>query len=568
MAAFLAGVAPFLDFPPDVLLQVASHCSVRRVRAGEWLFRQRDEGDALYIVGAGRVELVREDPGTPPQPVGILGPGEALGELALLLGEPRSLSARAIRDSELVRLHRGDVIALLRDSAEFTAGLTRVLAHYLQDRALARGLADAQGTVLTVVSLHPAAPIADLRAAMAAIPARRRVTVLDGTGLSAPYGGALDRAERDHDRVFLLAGAPDAPPGWDEFCLRQADRVIALVPPELGVPDPTAQRPELDGCDLVFWSPPDRTRNVVQWLDRLRPRSHHFVDPAAGNLVPTVARALRRLAGLSVGVVLSGGGARSLAQIGALAGLLEAGVPVDRIGGSSFGAFVGAMFALGMTPDEMKQRCRREFVSSWPFNDYTVPKVALIRGRKLRAALERTFGPARIEESPLDFFAVSADLSTSDLVVHRRGLFTHALAASLALPGMLPPVADDGRLLIDGSALSGLPVQVMADVDEGPIVAVDVVGSRLRVRAREPRLPTIVETISRSVILGGSSGAAAARSLARLVIEPDTLATGQLDFNRIDALVEAGRLAALDALANAGDLLASNVAFQTAGDGG
>ncbi|HEV7888267.1 MAG TPA: patatin-like phospholipase family protein [Acidimicrobiales bacterium] len=579
LAGFLGDVPPFTGFPPALLDQVAARCTIVHLPAGDWLFRQRDEGDALYVVRTGRLELLREETTTPANAataVGLLGPGEALGELSLLLGEPRSLSARAIRDSELVRLDRAEVLSLLRDSAEFAAGLTRVVAHSLHDRALARGMADAQGSVLTVVALHPGASIDALRTAMAAIPARRRVAVLSrpdpDTQDPADYSRILDQAEREHDRVFLLAGAEASsitgePGPWDRFCLRQADRVVALVPPELHPPQPGVW-PELDGCDLVFWSSPTRAHGTADWLDRLRPRSHHFVDPA--DLQPTLARALRRLAGLSVGVVLSGGGARAMAHIGALDGLVQGGVQVDRIGGTSFGALVGSLFALGLSPVEIASQCRHEFVRRWPFNDYTIPRAALLRGARLRGALVRMFGDECIERSPRDCFVVSADLLSSELVVHRRGPFAHAVQAGLALPGMLPPVRDDGRLLIDGSVLSGLPIRVMAEADEGPVIAVDVVGGRLKVRRRrrQQALPGIVETISRSAIIGGSSDAAAVRRLARLVIEPDTSGVGQLDFNRLDALVEAGRQAARAALDSAGDLLTGNVTVQSGGDGG
>jgi NTE family protein len=557
-AAFLGRVPPFTDFPAELLETVAGRTRAVRLQAGEWLFRQGDEGGSLFVVRSGRLELVREEDGHDTA-VGLLGPGDALGELSLLLQEPRTLSVRAIRDSDVLCLERADAVTLLRNSAPFSAGLARVIARYLQDRALARGLADAQGSVLTFLALDPRASIARLREAMAAIPAKRQVAVLDGTGIvHADFAAVLDRAEQENDRVFLLAGGPDAPAGWDDFCLRQADRLIALVPPGVDAPRLGA-RPELTGCDLVFWAKPGRMPGVPAWLDRLAPRSHHFVDP--DDLVPTVARTLRRLAGLSVGAVLSGGGALALAHIGVLAELAEAGVLVDRIGGSSFGALVGGLFALGLSADEVVGHCRRELVANWPFNDYTVPRVAMLRGRKLRAALERMFGDARIEQAPLDYFAVSADLLTSELAVHRRGRFTDALRASLALPGMLPPVVDDGRLLIDGSALSGLPVQEMAAFEEGPVIAVDVIGAPLKVRRRRRLngMPRITETISRSTLIGGAVDAAAARGLARLVVQPDVGGVGQFEFSRIDELVAAGRQAARNALAGSDDLLTTVV---------
>ena len=122
-----------------------------------------------------------------------------------------------------------------------------------------------------------------------------------------------------------------------------------------------------------------------------------------------------------LGLVLSGGGARGFAHIGALAVLADAGFEFDRIGGCSMGAFIAAMAAAGRDPDEMQACCSEELVRRSPFNDYTFPRVALIRSRKAAAMLTRVFGEARVEEFARPLFTVSADLLTSRVVVHRRG---------------------------------------------------------------------------------------------------------------------------------------------------
>ena len=89
----------------------------------------------------------------------------------------------------------------------------------------------------------------------------------------------------------------------------------------------------------------------------------------------------RRLSGRSVGVVLSGGGARAFSHIGVLEELTAAGVSIDRVLGVSMGAFVGGLFALGMDGDEMDAHCFEEFVQRRPHTDYTLPRHAFIRGR-------------------------------------------------------------------------------------------------------------------------------------------------------------------------------------------
>nr|MDQ4041578.1 patatin-like phospholipase family protein [Actinomycetota bacterium] len=239
------------------------------------------------------------------------------------------------------------------------------------------------------------------------------------------------------------------------------------------------------------------------------------------------------------GVVLSGGGARGLAHVGVLAALEESGIAVDRVGGCSMGALIGAQFALGRSPAEIRERSRDELVRRNPLGDYTVPRVALTRGRRGRAMLDRLFGDARIEDMPRDFFCVSSDLVAGTLNVHRSGRVADAVAASVALPGIVPPVRLGERLLVDGGVLDNLPVAEMAATGEGPVIAVDVTA-----RFDPAAQAGIRETLLRTLTRGSSDTAAAAQAHADVVIEPDVQGIGLLDFARLDELVARGRAAA------------------------
>ncbi|HME04522.1 MAG TPA: hypothetical protein VKG38_15990, partial [Solirubrobacteraceae bacterium] len=90
----------------------------------------------------------------------------------------------------------------------------------------------------------------------------------------------------------------------------------------------------------------------------------------------------------------------------------------------------------------------RNFVEQNPSGDYTLPAYSLIRGRKTHRLLDETFGATRIEELPLRFFCVSADLNSRSRVIHRIGPLRDAVFASLAIPGVFPPIpTSEGRLL-------------------------------------------------------------------------------------------------------------------------
>ncbi len=211
-------------------------------------------------------------------------------------------------------------------------------------------------------------------------------------------------------------------------------------------------------------------------------------------------------------------------------GLRAAGVRIDRIAGASMGAVVAAVVAQDMPERATYEAFQRYFVAQNPSGDFTVPVYSLLRGGRTRRLLEDGFGNRRIEQLPLRFFCVSSDLNSRSLVVHRTGPLHEAIFASLAIPGVFPPVTTaDGRLLVDGGVLDNLPVETMAREAEGPVIAVDVnhaapwrpsarvSGSRWRSGARSlltgapAQLPHLAETMLRTIAAGSRDTVAAAR---------------------------------------------------------
>ena len=263
------------------------------------------------------------------------------------------------------------------------------------------------------------------------------------------------------------------------------------------------------------------------------------------------------LAGRSIGLVLAGGGARSLAHIGVLRELEEAGIVVDRIAGSSLGSGVAAVHALGVDGGTLEELHYEAFVRGDPIGDYTFPSRALTKGRRTPEVLRHYLGADTvIEAMPRLFRCVSVDLLNRELVVHRTGLAWQAVAASARLPILTPPLRSDDRLLVDGCVLDNLPVGTLLEREVGPIVAVNI-GSDDRPRAAgtRPRMPGLGETLLRLMMIGGDGTAARAREQGAFVITPPSLGVGMLEFHQLDRMVEAGRMAARALLdATGGDL--------------
>ena len=554
-AELLASVPLFSSLDRPLLDMLAERASTTVLPTGRQLFRRGDQADAMYIVQSGRLQVVADND----RVISELSTGAVVGELALLSRAARSMDVRARRDARLLRLDRADFGEMMQRPA-FAQSVTAVMAGELQ-RTERRGSGmQARPRTTAVLAVGPAA--ASLRLPERLAEALGRLTTVahlepdvlgaDDRVHGALLAEALDRSERGHDHVILAAGtAPDdLSTSWTRACVEQADRVLLVLAPGL----PAVSLPALPrGCEAVLHEAAGDPA-VTALLESLDPATTYRLG-SGDEQEADLARLARRLAGCSVGIVLSGGGARGFAQLGAIEELLRSGVVIDRVGGASMGAFVGALLAQGMTADEMDARCYEEWVRRRPLADYRVPRISLVRGARARAMLERNL-PGAVEDQPLSFYCVSTDMIGAELVVHRRGPLATSVAASMCVPGLVPPVELDGRLLVDGGVLDYLPVAPMIDQREGPVVACDT--SEHEVRALPPGQalvpPSLPETLYKLVLLG-SADPKLAGERADLLIRPDCEGTGLLEFHMIDRMREAGRQAARDALERAPDAL-------------
>lgn len=565
--AFLATVPLFASLPTHVRRELAQASAWVHLAGGQYLFRQGDHADALALVGSGRLLVIDEGDGTlggdgPDQVIGVLARGSWVGELALLTGARRSATIQALRDSQLLVVPEAAFRRVLEREPELGVAIARVLAEQLQAAPRIASPPELPDTI-AVIPLGDGLPVFPLVARLHdTLGAGEPVAVIPHAPGPEPraWSTRLDELEAEHPWVVLVAPDPAGDLAWTRFCVRSADRVLVLV--RGGRPPAWAVGLLDDGrADAVFVGTSLNGARMSATIEGLAPRAHHHLPEGSG-LDRAADRIARRISGRALGVVFSGGGARGLAHAGVIERLVARDAPIDRVGGCSAGSFAAALLAMGRTPEQIVAVCREELVERHPFADFGVPRDALIKGRRAVAMLARVFGDTRIEELSIDFFAVSADLATGELVVHREGYVRDAVAASMSIPGFAPPVALDGRLLVDGGLLDNLPVDVMQQADDGPVIAVDVMrrfplpetripegGGWSGHRIRELVGPGIVSTLARSMVLGGWQRAEQNRRRADLVISPVVDDIGMFDFDRIDDAIEAGRLAADAALA-------------------
>lgn len=421
------------------------------------------------------------------------------------------------------------------------AALGGVLAFPDSSLAIARALArevralqaaeqpSSAPSIVAVVAAEGPAPVAVADRIGSALSSYVRVVApgrVDAVG--------LQRAERDADRVLLVAGTED--PDWRAFCLRHADRVVLVAASHPVRPD------RVEGAELVLLGNP-WTDAITGWLEATGARRAHVVSRVGYR--PLAAR----LAGRSLGVALAGGGARAFAHIGLLQELDDAGLAVDRLAGTSIGAYVAAAYASGVQGADLEELFRSEFVLRNPIGDWTLPAVSLSRGGRIRRVAERVFGDSIVEELPRELTVTATDIHRRESVVLRHGLVSDVSRAAAALPVLLPPVRLGDRTLVDGALTGSLPVVPLVEECVGPVLASDLSlgggdhGDRPDRSDRQPGAPAMTETLMRALLLAGAEEHTRATELADVVVTARVGHVGLLEFHQIDAAIEAGRAA-------------------------
>lgn len=274
---------------------------------------------------------------------------------------------------------------------------------------------------------------------------------------------------------------------------------------------------------------------------------------------------------LKIGLILGGGGARGLAHVGVIEELERANIPIHLISGSSIGALIGGIYAqhpdaaklhdkvyrfingskfkdLGVNnfrqkekkdPDDilsqMAQRVKRRIVIN-----LATHRIALLKFERLQLAVENLLEDKNIEECQIPFVCSAADLISGEEVIFNKGSIRNAVGGSSAIPGFIPPVKYNGKLLIDGSVVNNFPIKVLEQMGASLTIVVNV---SLQFEENSS-LNNVVDIVMRAGQITGKKLNDLLRDQADIVISPDTGSIHWSEFNRIEEIIEKGKIAA------------------------
>ena len=581
------------------------HLQWVEVAAGEILMKQGEPGDSMYISISGRLRAyVRSEDdvhdGKTDRMVREMGRGQIIGEISLYTHQPRSATVVAIRDSVLVRLPGAAFHEVLASSAAVSIALTRQIIARLQSE---QSRSDpARPVTMGLLPITAGVDEADFSEGLATqlrlllsaervcrVDAARVDRDLQQPGLARSARSAegerriaiyLDGLEASHDYVLLVADAEATP--WTERVSRRSDELLLLADAQ----QPSALHPsELqflmqregrsEAAQILVLLHPAATRSPTgtkAWLARRTVQQHLHIRPALPRDMARLARVQTRTA---VGLVLAGGGARGLAHLGLYRALREQGVEIDFVGGTSIGAVMAALMASDQPVETVTEIARRAFKVN-PTGDYNlVPLLSLISGRRLRGVIHRAMldllgFEADVEDLWKNCYCIASNYSNASEEVLSRGGLLHAIMASIAIPGALPPMLHDGQLLCDGGTFNNFPADVMRrQRGVGRVIGVDLgarkprrieldavpgawalLRDRLRPRAkRRYRLPSLMAYLMNVTVLYSTSRQRQSQRLCDLYFNPPLDRVGMLQWNRFDQIVEQGRAHGAEVLA-------------------
>jgi len=577
----LSRVALFSSLTPSQLAGLASHARPVQLASGACLYQAGSPSDTFYVLVRGRLRVSAGD-----DLLGYVNRHEPVGEMGVVSGDPRSSNVHAVRDCLLLAIPAENFLAFMHVQSDAMIELTRlVIARGREYRTRHRHSTLSKGGTMALIPAAPGVSAIQLGEALVRhlqgwphttlITAAHVDTVFGAGFAQTPLdGGNADLrlrhwlAELEERHVFVLYAADNDHDPWSLRCLRQADRILVLgeaasPPDDVPVLDQLRKGGLLAPVELVLLRPEgDPSPYTRAWLKDTGARAHYFVHPWAHADVCALAR---QISGRGIGLVLGGGGARGFAHIGLLRAFEQLQIPVDIAGGTSMGAFVSAMLSCGFDSVEMEHIAHETFVARNYLNDYTMPRVSLIRGQRFHNRLQAVFGNRQIEELRRSYYCITTNLTTGMPMVHDNGGLATWVGSSMSVPGVAPPVAYEGDLLCDGAVVNNLPTDVMQSLERGVIIASNVSATGeirapgagigepdqqalLKWRGQQ-RAPKLSEILMRSASLASETSIQQASiERADICLHLPVQDIGMFDWPRLSELIERGYQHAMEQL--------------------
>ncbi|MBM3129517.1 MAG: cyclic nucleotide-binding domain-containing protein [Chloroflexi bacterium] len=537
MKPSLRNIPFFAGLDDNILDAISRRLQREHYHKDAAVFLEDEPGDCMYIIESGQVKVVTER-GNQEKILNYLGPGNFFGEMALLLSERRSATARVVIDADLLVLRKDDFDELLQIHPQIALMMSQELGRRLTRSNVAPTLREEFNIVTAIGAATPT-----LARNLAQVTGEA-VVILDLGGLA---NISLDPASLRQSDVTLVRGSDILEPEM------LADRLSQLVEQYYWVLLSVA--PYETPLTLKAIELADITVQIGErepgWLKSVAPNGFWRVDAQP----QSIQRLARRISQRLIGLALSSGNARGMAHIGVLKVLEEEGIPIDMLAGTSAGAVFAAMYAAGRSVEEMiafavNVQKQYNFFTGFQYWDFRLPPGAgLIKGNVVLNYLRRWLKDKTFDELNVPLYIVAADLISGEEIVFDRGPVAEAVRASMSVIGVFEPAHIAGRFLIDGGSVNPVPTQLLADKGISIILASNVIPSledriHRRELKREGKLPNVIGIVTGAMEIMESEIIKSRMGPVDILIQPDIARYGTMEYDKAYEIIKRGEEAA------------------------
>jgi NTE family protein len=539
----------------DAWTALTRHMVTRAFQPGDTIVERGELAPDFHVIDTGAAAVIASTAHGERRELGRLGPGDCVGEMSLLTGEPASADVVAVTPVKAF----GASQQLIGDLGELRLGLISALSTILASRlkhANERLLSRRAANIVTICgSADDVATLSGLPAAVADITREQIVVVVasdvltdavrtivgDAKGVSVqavpqsePLVPVLDHITRQHQHVIVVGDESsqletDAPESAVYHLVRLDGARVETPPHAAG------------GGVIAIGPAPWTVPGVRELSERTGRKVAAIVNPGNGDM-QRVARVLTRR---TVGVAFGAGAAKGLAHLGVLRAFQEMGVPIDAVSGASIGAAVAAGVAARTPVDELEELVNR--VAARVVRP-AVPVYSLLSNAGIKEEIHRAAGETRIEDLDLPLAIVAVDIFRRAEVTFTSGLVWPRIVASTAIPGVYPATAALGSFLVDGGILTPVPARQCRELGADIVIGVRLTATRTSPRERldrQPGKPLAVEAMIRAFEIMQNRISEISHEPSDVTIEVSVEGTGGLrDFKRGAEIALVGHRAA------------------------
>tara|TARA_B100001750_G_scaffold180974_1_gene149503 strand:+ start:445 stop:2751 length:2307 start_codon:yes stop_codon:yes gene_type:complete len=602
-----------IEFNLEKLLRILSkvyskevdHGIFRKIiNLGEWvslknntkLFNFGDPSDSMFFLVRGFLKVFIPINNNLKE-VGEIKEGEVIGEMGLLSDEPRSASIYSTRESILFKITKDNFDDLMRSNPSVLFALSKqIILRFKKNQNVNTGNESTIFLTLLYTSKNRNDPIVncgigdslnkvlnkyDSSFFLSKEKIEKELSVKDiniilgSGGKYFPLDSFINRIAKDHKYIILETEIKNTP--WTTWCMSLSDKFLFLLNPIEGMQNKAI----IDAINEIQAKTPDHLlvdrqlivchndksnfpKRTIEFIEALKPISKHY--HISINDENDFSRIARIIANKSIGLAFGGGGARGLAHIGAYKALLENGIPIDIVCGTSAGSMMAGIVASGFSINEIKniwEKFSKDVEINW--TDYNLPYSSILKDEKLHNAYSPFFGKRKIEDLWLPMFCCAVNISSAELEVFNRGKIWRSVRASSSLPGLVVPLIKNGSLYVDGGLINNMPGDILKKVFNSKLISVNVspekdlvpnfdhfpnqtglvlkkMFSKKKYKNEFEKLdiPTLGNIMVRSIMVGSAKKTNEVADLSEIYLNIPTDGFSMLNYGRMDELIGIG----------------------------